>query len=154
MIFINDQRRGSMSESFCERCGVRIGFLSRKKRQRRDGSVVELCKDCARLEDRETGAAAAPAAHMERPSAAAASGGPASPCERGVQVLLAAFRAETGIDVSGDAMAMIRLQEAVAKALDAVRAKGEAEINLPFLTANASGPKHLVAKLRRQDIGE
>lgn len=49
---------------------------------------------------------------------------------------------------------MIRLREAVTKSLDDIRAKGEAEINLPFLTADSSGPKHLVAKLRRQNIEE
>jgi len=143
-----------MSKSSCARCGVQIGFFSRKKRQRSDGSFVELCNDCARLEDRETAAAGARAGSMEASSVAPAPAGAASACDRGVGVLLAAFRTQTGLDVSGDAMAMIRLREAVAKALDDVRAKGETEINLPFLTADSSGPKHLVAKLKRQDIGE
>jgi molecular chaperone DnaK len=59
------------------------------------------------------------------------------------------FRRDTGIDVSKDKMVMQRLKEAAEKAKIELSSAFETEINLPFLTADASGPKHLQVKLTR-----
>src|SRR5688572_20986019 len=59
------------------------------------------------------------------------------------------FRRDTGIDVSGDKMVMQRLKEAAEKAKIELSSAFETEINLPFLTADATGPKHLQLKLSR-----
>jgi molecular chaperone DnaK len=63
--------------------------------------------------------------------------------------LTAEFRRDTGIDVAGDKMVMQRLKEAAEKAKIELSSAFETEINLPFLTADASGPKHLQLKLSR-----
>src|SRR6202012_709737 len=59
------------------------------------------------------------------------------------------FKKEQGIDVSKDQMALQRLKEAAEKAKIELSTLFETEINLPFLTADASGPKHLAIKLTR-----
>ncbi len=59
------------------------------------------------------------------------------------------FRRDQGIDLSGDPMAMQRLKEAGEKAKCELSSVAETEINLPFITADASGPKHLLTKLSR-----
>ena len=59
------------------------------------------------------------------------------------------FRKDTGIDVSKDKMVMQRLKEAAEKAKIELSSAFETEINLPFLTADASGPKHLQLTLTR-----
>ena len=59
------------------------------------------------------------------------------------------FRKEQGIDISGDQMALQRLKEAAEKAKIELSTLLETEINLPFITADATGPKHLVMKLTR-----
>ena len=59
------------------------------------------------------------------------------------------FRKDQGIDVSGDKMVVQRLKEAAEKAKIELSSTMETEINLPFLTADASGPKHLTLKLSR-----
>jgi len=59
------------------------------------------------------------------------------------------FRKETGIDLGKDRMALQRLKEAVEKAKMELSTTIETEINLPFITADASGPKHLLMKLTR-----
>jgi molecular chaperone DnaK len=59
------------------------------------------------------------------------------------------FRKETGVDVSKDQMALQRLKEAAEKAKIELSTLLETEINLPFLTADATGPKHLQLKLTR-----
>jgi molecular chaperone DnaK len=59
------------------------------------------------------------------------------------------FRRDTGIDVSHDKMVMQRLKEAAEKAKIELSSAFETEINLPFLTADATGPKHLQLKLSR-----
>ncbi len=59
------------------------------------------------------------------------------------------FRRDTGIDVSGDKMVMQRLKEAAEKAKIELSSAFETEVNLPFLTADQSGPKHLQLKLSR-----
>ena len=59
------------------------------------------------------------------------------------------FKRDQGIDLSGDPMAMQRLKEAAEKAKCELSSVAETEINLPFITADASGPKHLLTKLSR-----
>jgi molecular chaperone DnaK len=59
------------------------------------------------------------------------------------------FRRDTGIDVSKDKMVIQRLKEAAEKAKIELSSAFETEINLPFLTADASGPKHMQLKLSR-----
>ena len=66
-----------------------------------------------------------------------------------VQWLIDEFKAETGIDLSQDKMALQRLKDAAETAKKELSTKDETEINLPFITADASGPKHLVKKLTR-----
>ncbi|RMG95028.1 MAG: molecular chaperone DnaK [Deltaproteobacteria bacterium] len=63
--------------------------------------------------------------------------------------LIEEFRKETGIDVSGDKLVRQRLKDAAEKAKIELSSKMETEINLPFLTADASGPKHLQMTLSR-----
>src|ERR687884_327482 len=59
------------------------------------------------------------------------------------------FKRDQGIDLSNDKMALQRLKEAAEKAKIELSTAMETEINLPFITADASGPKHLVMKLTR-----
>jgi len=59
------------------------------------------------------------------------------------------FKKDQGIDLSKDKMALQRLKEAAEKAKIELSSATETEINLPFITADASGPKHLVTKLTR-----
>ena len=66
-----------------------------------------------------------------------------------MQWLIEEFKAETGIDLSNDKMALQRLKDAAEQAKKELSSKEETEINLPFITADASGPKHLVKKLTR-----
>src|SRR5947208_1355163 len=63
--------------------------------------------------------------------------------------LIAEFKKDTGIDVSKDKMVLQRLREAAEKAKIELSSVSETEINLPFVTADASGPKHLNLKLSR-----
>jgi len=69
--------------------------------------------------------------------------------QRIIDWIIAEFRKETGIDLSRDQMALQRLKEAAEKAKIELSTLLESEINLPFITADASGPKHLVMKLTR-----
>jgi molecular chaperone DnaK len=63
--------------------------------------------------------------------------------------LVAEFKKEQGIDLSKDKMALQRLKEAAEKAKIELSSAMETEINLPFITADATGPKHLLMKLSR-----
>lgn len=63
--------------------------------------------------------------------------------------LASEFKNETGIDLKKDVMALQRLKEAAENAKKELSSAQETEINLPFITADASGPKHLVKKLTR-----
>ena len=63
--------------------------------------------------------------------------------------LVAEFKNENGIDLKGDIMALQRLKEAAENAKKELSSAQESEINLPFITADATGPKHLVKKLTR-----
>ena len=63
--------------------------------------------------------------------------------------LIAEFRQETGIDLANDRMALQRLRDAAERAKVDLSSVVETEINLPFITADASGPQHLVKSLSR-----
>jgi molecular chaperone DnaK len=69
--------------------------------------------------------------------------------ERLMQWITEEFKRDQGIDLSNDKMALQRLKEAAEKAKIELSTATETEINLPFITADASGPKHLVMKLTR-----
>jgi molecular chaperone DnaK len=72
--------------------------------------------------------------------------------QRIVEWLLAEFKKDQGIDLAKDPMAVQRLKEAAEKAKIEVSTTVESEINLPFITADASGPKHLNLKLTRAKL--
>jgi molecular chaperone DnaK len=69
--------------------------------------------------------------------------------QRIIEWIIAEFKNENGIDLSKDLMALQRLREASEKAKIELSTLLETEINLPFVTADASGPKHLAMKLTR-----
>jgi molecular chaperone DnaK len=66
--------------------------------------------------------------------------------------LIAEFRKDTGLDISKDKMVLQRLKEAAEKAKIELSSTMETDINLPFLTADATGPKHLNIKLTRAKL--
>jgi molecular chaperone DnaK len=72
--------------------------------------------------------------------------------QRIVDWIIAEFKKEQGIDLSKDRMAIQRLKEAAEKAKIELSQLMETEINLPFVTANESGPKHLQLKLTRAKL--
>jgi molecular chaperone DnaK len=72
--------------------------------------------------------------------------------QRIVDWLLAEFRKDQGIDLGKDPMAVQRLKEAAEKAKIELSTTLESEVNLPFITADASGPKHLSLKLTRAKL--
>jgi molecular chaperone DnaK len=69
--------------------------------------------------------------------------------QRIIDWIVTEFKRENGIDLSKDQMALQRLKEAAEKAKIELSTLLETEVNLPFITADASGPKHLVQKLTR-----
>src|ERR1700676_3641366 len=69
--------------------------------------------------------------------------------QRIIDWIIGEFRKEQGIDLSKDQMALQRLKEASEKAKMELSTLLETEINLPFITADATGPKHLVMKITR-----
>src|ERR1700761_5863750 len=71
---------------------------------------------------------------------------------RVIDYLADEFRREQGIDLRRDKLALQRLKEAAEKAKIELSSSKETEINLPFITADASGPKHLVMKLTRAKL--
>ena len=68
--------------------------------------------------------------------------------------MVSSFKMETGVDLSGDKMAMQRLKEAAEKAKIELSGMTSANINLPFITADATGPKHLNMDLSRAKFNE
>ena len=66
-----------------------------------------------------------------------------------IKWIIEEFKKDQGIELSNDKMALQRLKEAAEKAKIELSSTMESEINLPFITADASGPKHLVMKLTR-----
>ncbi|AAC65204.1 MULTISPECIES: molecular chaperone DnaK [Treponema] len=69
-----------------------------------------------------------------------------------VQWLEQGFKSDTGIDLGNDRMALQRLREAAEKAKIALSSSASTEINLPFITADANGPKHLQRTLSRSEF--
>ncbi len=72
--------------------------------------------------------------------------------QRVIDWLLDEFKRDQGIDLSNDPMAVQRLREAAEKAKIELSSASETEINLPFITADSSGPKHLNLKLSRAKL--
>jgi molecular chaperone DnaK len=72
--------------------------------------------------------------------------------QRVIDWIIAEFKKDQGIDLSKDKMALQRLKEAAEKAKMELSTTMETEINLPFVTADASGPKHLAMKLSRSKL--
>ena len=71
-----------------------------------------------------------------------------------IEYLIAEFKKTNGIDLSTDKMAMQRLKEAAEKAKIELSGMGQTQINLPFITADSSGPKHLDITLTRAKFEE
>lgn len=74
--------------------------------------------------------------------------------QRVIDWLVSSFKAESGIDLSSDKMAMQRLKEAAEKAKIELSGVTSTAINLPFITADATGPKHLDLTLTRAKFNE
>ena len=71
---------------------------------------------------------------------------------RVLKYLIEEFKAQTGIDLSGDKLALQRLKEAAEKAKIELSSKTSTDINLPYLTADATGPKHFNTTLTRAKL--
>jgi molecular chaperone DnaK len=71
-----------------------------------------------------------------------------------IDYLVAAFKTESGVDISADKMAMNRVREAAEKAKIELSTTMETDINLPFITADANGPKHFQMKITRTKMEE
>ena len=69
-----------------------------------------------------------------------------------IEFLAEEFKAENGIDLHGDPLALQRLKEAAEKAKIELSSSQQTEVNLPYITADATGPKHLVVKLNRSKL--
>ncbi|MEH6558532.1 MAG: molecular chaperone DnaK [Oceanicoccus sp.] len=69
-----------------------------------------------------------------------------------IEYLSDEFKKESGMDLKGDPLAMQRLKEAAEKAKIELSSSQQTEVNLPYITADASGPKHLVVKLSRAKL--
>ena len=74
--------------------------------------------------------------------------------DRIINWIVTGYKAETGIDLSGDKMAMQRLKEAAEKAKIELSSLTSSNINLPFITADATGPKHFDATLTRAQFND
>ena len=74
--------------------------------------------------------------------------------QRVIDWLIAEFKRDNGIDLSGDSMAMQRLKEAAEKAKIELSSMPTTQINLPFITADATGPKHMDVTLSRAKFNE
>ncbi|MBE1527793.1 molecular chaperone DnaK [Sphingopyxis sp. OAS728] len=69
-----------------------------------------------------------------------------------VEYLADGFKKDEGIDLRGDKLALQRLKEAAEKAKIELSSAATTEVNLPFITADANGPKHLVKTITRSDL--
>jgi molecular chaperone DnaK len=69
-----------------------------------------------------------------------------------INYLAGEFKKESSMDLTGDPLAMQRLKEAAEKAKIELSSSQQTEVNLPYITADASGPKHLVVKLTRAKL--
>ncbi len=71
-----------------------------------------------------------------------------------IQWIIDEFKKETGVDIGKDALALQRIKDAAEKAKIELSTAQETEINQPFITSDANGPKHLVLKLSRSKLEE
>jgi molecular chaperone DnaK len=71
---------------------------------------------------------------------------------RVIEYLASEFQRESGVDITNDPLAMQRLKEAAEKAKIELSTQQQTEVNLPYITADASGPKHLSIKLTRAKL--
>ncbi|MDJ0711615.1 MAG: molecular chaperone DnaK [Woeseiaceae bacterium] len=71
---------------------------------------------------------------------------------RVIEYLATEFERESGVDITSDALAMQRLKEAAEKAKIELSSQQQTEVNLPYITADAAGPKHLNIKLTRAKL--
>ena len=71
-----------------------------------------------------------------------------------IDYVVSEFKRDTGLDLTGDKMAMNRVREAVEKAKIELSTTLETDLNLPFISADANGPKHLTLKLTRAKLEE
>jgi molecular chaperone DnaK len=71
---------------------------------------------------------------------------------RVIEFLAAEFKKDTGMDIKGDPLAMQRLKEAGEKAKVELSSTAQTDVNLPYITADATGPKHLNVKLTRAKL--
>ena len=69
-----------------------------------------------------------------------------------IEYLAAEFKKDSGIDLHNDPLALQRLKEAAEKAKIELSSSTQTEVNLPYITADASGPKHLVVKMTRAKL--
>ena len=69
-----------------------------------------------------------------------------------IDYLSSEFKQDSGIDLHGDPLAMQRLKEAAEKAKIELSSSQQTEVNLPYITADSTGPKHLVVKLTRTKL--
>ena len=74
--------------------------------------------------------------------------------ERINEYFVAEYKKQEGIDISGDPLALQRLKEAVERAKHELSTAVETEINLPYITSDAAGPKHMLLKLTRVKLEE
>lgn len=74
--------------------------------------------------------------------------------QRIIKWIIDEFKKESGVDVSKDTLALQRLKDAAEKAKQELSSTPETEINIPFITSDASGPKHLLLKLSRSKLEE
>src|SRR5690554_2958018 len=72
--------------------------------------------------------------------------------QRIIEYIITEFRKESGVDLSKDVLALQRLKEAAEKAKIELSSAQQTEINLPYITADASGPKHLALKITRAKL--
>ncbi len=72
--------------------------------------------------------------------------------QRIIDYIIAEFKKEQGVDLSKDVLALQRLKEAAEKAKIELSSSQQTEINLPYITADASGPKHLILKITRAKL--
>lgn len=71
-----------------------------------------------------------------------------------IKWIISEFKKESGIDIGSDVLALQRLKEAAEKAKHELSSTTETEINIPFITSDATGPKHLLLKLTRAKLEE
>jgi len=74
--------------------------------------------------------------------------------KRIIEYLVAEYKKQEGIDISKDPLALQRLKEAAEKAKHELSTVFETEINLPYITSDASGPKHFLIKMSRSKLEE